>query len=70
MCVTELIIDSKQVNGLGKYGNQTSFWLDKDDVCDESRMYSGEVTIRNGSVLSSACKSLSDEDKGEYSHFL
>ena len=56
MCVSELIIDGRKINGFGKYGNQTSFWLDNDgDKCEDVRMYSHEVTIRNGSVLSSAC---------------
>ena len=54
-------ISSFQVNGtqilVGPENNQTSFWIDQNKPnCDNQKVVTKEITVRNGQVIFSECK--------------
>ena len=57
-CITSLSINGNQLLA-GKNNNLQSFWIDANDrYCLDDFMASSQITIKNGQVDSSDCKSL------------
>ena len=57
VCITSLQINN-EILLLGKNKSKSEFWIDGDqNVCTDTVVAASEISIRNGDVYSSPCKS-------------
>ena len=57
VCITSLQIND-EILLLGKNKSKSEFWIDGDqNVCTDTDLAASEISIRNGDVYSSPCKS-------------
>ena len=56
VCISSFHVNGTQIL-VGPKNNQTSFWIDQNQSrCDNQKVATKEITVRNGQVIFSECK--------------
>ena len=56
VCISGLQVNGQQLM-VGRQNDKSEFWIDGDtNVCNDNNMSTPQISIKNGTVYSSACK--------------